>query len=163
MTFRLVVLALFVLSLLVAGCAGPGQGIAERIRAANSPIVREVQYYPQEFPSSRKEHIYIFVVDEATEAEVLQLWCDVVLPAGAAHLPNEVALLKDPSRPTGVFRDQYHPPALPRVMDHTPVRFTTRWPRHGSGWIDAIRAIHRSSMLPSTSRARPWTPAGIGS
>ena len=73
--------------MLVAGCLGPGEGIADRIRAANSPIVREVIVTPSNLFGAKGDEIHIYVVPEATKAEALSLWCDVVLPAGAAQLP----------------------------------------------------------------------------
>jgi hypothetical protein len=76
-----------IVSLLVAGCVTPGQGIVDRIRAANSPIVREIVLTPPNPFGGKGDEIHIYVVDEATEAEALALWCDVVLPAGAAQLP----------------------------------------------------------------------------
>jgi hypothetical protein len=74
-------------SLLVAGCAGPGRGIADRIRAANSPIVREVYLSPANAFGGKGDEIQIFVPDNTTEAEKLSLWCEVMLPAGAADMP----------------------------------------------------------------------------
>ena len=86
------------LSLLVAGCGlipGPGAGIAERIRAANSPIIREVEFSPASPVVDTGEYIFVFLNDDATDAQALDLWCTVVIPAGAEQLsPGRVRLLK---------------------------------------------------------------------
>jgi hypothetical protein len=94
--------ALSAVALLVAACSGPGAGIAERIRAANSPIVREVSFSPAAFPDSSADMIVVYLVDDATDAEALDLWCGVVMPAGADQLPaGNVRLLKGGERGTG--------------------------------------------------------------
>jgi hypothetical protein len=86
------------IALLAAGCAGPGAGIAERIRAANSPIVREVIFSPAGLEGGG-ELVTIFVIDAATDAQELDLWCRVVIPAGAAQLPTgNVRLFKGGER-----------------------------------------------------------------
>lgn len=86
-----------VLSLLVAACAGPGTGIAERIRAANSPIVREVVFSPANFWEGGGEEI--------TDAQALDLWCTVVVPPGAEQLPpGRIQLRKGGQRTTGGAR-----------------------------------------------------------
>jgi hypothetical protein len=79
--------AITILAFLVAGCAGPGQGIADRIRAANSPIVREVYLSAANFWEGSGDAVKVYLVDEASDAEALELWCTVVLPAGAEELP----------------------------------------------------------------------------
>jgi hypothetical protein len=62
--------------------------IADRIRAANSPIVREVHLSPASFWEGSGDEITVFVIDGATEAQVLELWCNGVIPAGAQQLPS---------------------------------------------------------------------------
>jgi hypothetical protein len=88
--FRLsaLVVVLGMSSTLLTGCAGPGQSIADRIRAANSPIVREVVLSPANFWEGSGDAVYVYLKEEATEAEALDLWCRVVLPAGAKDLPT---------------------------------------------------------------------------
>jgi hypothetical protein len=91
------VVTLGVVSLLAAGCGpSPGQGIADRIRAANSAIVREVELSPANgWQGGVDDAVYVFLTDEATDAQALDLWCDVVIPAGANRLPvGQVKLLK---------------------------------------------------------------------
>jgi hypothetical protein len=78
---------LVLVSLLAARCAGPAQGIADRIRAANSPIVREVQISPANPFGGKPDEVKVYIYAEATEADALALWCDVMLPAGAADMP----------------------------------------------------------------------------
>jgi hypothetical protein len=86
--------ALTALALLATGCQGPGTGIADRIRAANSPIVREVLYGSPGLEGGG-ERIFVYLIDEATDAQALDLWCQVVIPAGAEQLgPDNVRLYK---------------------------------------------------------------------
>ena len=91
-----------------AGCLGPGQGIADRIRAADSPLIQEVKLTPPNPLGGNGEHLYIYVVPETTQAQALALWCDVVLPAGAGQLA-EVRLLKYPDNPISAFPYSYDP------------------------------------------------------
>jgi len=97
---RMWVVALTAVVLLVAGCAGPGAGIAAKIRAANSSIVREVEFSPAAFPESSTDAISVYLVDDATDAQTLDLWCTVVVPAGAEQLPaGNVGLYKGGNSP----------------------------------------------------------------
>lgn len=86
--FARVLAAIGVLSLLVAGCGGPGQGIADRIRAANSPIVREVFLSPANLLEGSGDAVTVYLIDEASDAQAVDLWCNVVVPAGAEQLPK---------------------------------------------------------------------------
>jgi hypothetical protein len=61
-------------------------GIADRILAANSPIVEDVVVEPPNVVYGGEEKIFVYLVPEATQEQALSLWCDVVLPAGAAQL-----------------------------------------------------------------------------
>jgi hypothetical protein len=91
-----------VLGLVLAGCAGPGQGVVDAIRAAKSPIVREVVFSPANPAVGRHEEIYVLVVEGTTPAQALDLWCSVVLPAGAARLePGAVSVLNGGEVMTG--------------------------------------------------------------
>jgi hypothetical protein len=67
------VLAAILVAAVVAGCAGPGKGVAERIRAANSPIVREVYVSPANPFGGKQDEVQVFVVDGATQAEKLSV------------------------------------------------------------------------------------------
>ena len=90
----LAVIGLTAVAVLIAGCRGPGAGIADRIRTAGSPIVREVQYGSPGLEGG-SERITVILIDEATDAQALDLWCQVVIPAGAEQLPpNSVRLYK---------------------------------------------------------------------
>lgn len=83
------------LSVFIASCTGPGQGIADRIRAANSPLVREVFLSPANPWEGSGDAVYVYLKDEATDAQALDLWCNVVIPAGADELPpGRVQVLK---------------------------------------------------------------------
>jgi hypothetical protein len=94
------------LCLMAVACAGPGQGIADRIRAANSPIVREVSLSPVSFwQGNTTDLIIVYLIDEASDAQALDFWCDVVIPAGAEQLPpGKVDLRKGGERSTGGSR-----------------------------------------------------------
>jgi hypothetical protein len=78
--------AVVLAGLLIAGCAGPALGIADRIRAANSPIVREVHISPANPFGGKPDEVKVYVVDDATEADALALWCEIIVPAGAADM-----------------------------------------------------------------------------
>jgi hypothetical protein len=79
-----------VVGLLAAGCyAHPGAPVAERIRAANLPYIDEIDYYPDGFmrvDSPPGDSISIYFFADVTEAEVQDLYCNVVTPAAAAEL-----------------------------------------------------------------------------
>jgi hypothetical protein len=69
----------------------PGAPVAERIRAANSPIVLEVRYYPGIFGSeSTLDTLVVMLTDDATDAQALDFWCTVVVPAGGDQLPPHI-------------------------------------------------------------------------
>lgn len=75
-------LALLV-GLLAAGCApAPGEQIANRIRAAGSPVVREVIFRPANLldPAS----IDVWLIPGAPEAQAEAVWCEVIAPAGGS-------------------------------------------------------------------------------
>jgi hypothetical protein len=94
--FASVVAICAVASLLAAGCAaGSGQAIADRIRATNSPMVREVVLSPANFWQGSGDAVYVYLTDAATDEEALDLWCTVVYPPGANTLPaGQVGLYK---------------------------------------------------------------------
>jgi hypothetical protein len=76
------------LCILASGCLpGPGQGIVDRINAANSPIVNEVILLPANPFEGQGDEVQVFILKDATDADALALWCDVIVPAGAAQLP----------------------------------------------------------------------------
>jgi hypothetical protein len=68
-------------SVVAAGCApAPEEAIAAKIEAANSPLVREVDYQPANMLDPAE--IDVWLRSDATEAQANAFWCDVVLPAG---------------------------------------------------------------------------------
>ena len=79
---------LLLVALLVSACSGPGAGITDRIRAANSPIIQEVDFSPSNL-AGHPEEIFVFVISTATDAQVRDVWCNVVVPAGIDQLPPE--------------------------------------------------------------------------
>jgi hypothetical protein len=70
--------------LVVAGCATPEQDVANRIRAAGSPIVRSVVYRPQNILDPAE--VVIDLVQGTTQDQAQQLWCEVVAPAGGGDV-----------------------------------------------------------------------------
>jgi len=105
------------LALLLTGCVGPGQGVADAIRAAHSPIVQEVLFYPAN-AFGRHEEIEVYVVDGTTEAQALDLWCSVIVPAGAGKMvPGAVHVgTKGKPGPGGSYIGGYtllHDPVCP--------------------------------------------------
>jgi hypothetical protein len=77
------------IALAASACVSPpGAPVADKIRAANSPIVREVRYVPARFGASVVEDsITVILVDGTTEAQAADLWCTVIVPAGGDLLP----------------------------------------------------------------------------
>lgn len=91
---RLAALAVVALMLVGCGFSHPGSGIADRIRNANSPIVREVALLPAAFSQADFDQIQVYIVDEATDAQALDLWCTVVVPAGISQLPARAVMFR---------------------------------------------------------------------
>ena len=77
-----------VVALVAAGCLpGPGQGIADRIRAADSPLVKEVVLSPASpWVGKDYEDVVLYLVDDVTDEAAFDLWCTVIVPAGADRL-----------------------------------------------------------------------------
>jgi hypothetical protein len=68
-------------TVVAAGCApAAGEVIAARIHAAQSPIVREVDYQPANMLDPAE--VDVWLRPEATEAQANTLWCDVIVLAG---------------------------------------------------------------------------------
>ena len=67
---------------LVAGCSS-ASGVAARIRAVNSPLVRDVEYKDAIVGSNP---IRVYLVPDTTLADGHRFWCDVVVPAAGADL-----------------------------------------------------------------------------
>jgi hypothetical protein len=67
----------------------PGAPVAERIRAASSPVVLEVRYHPGVFGSDgATDSLEVVLTDDATEAQALDLWCTVIVPPGGDPPPD---------------------------------------------------------------------------
>ena len=86
-----------VLGLFTAGCLpGPGTGLADQVRAANLSYVDEVQVSPKN-PWGGKDYddVVVYLLAGVTDAQVVELYCNVVTPAGAAQLrPGEFSMYK---------------------------------------------------------------------
>jgi hypothetical protein len=67
-------------SLAAAGCAEREAGVADRIRAVNSPIVRRVFYQSSNILDPAEVDVYVGA--GTTQAQAQRLWCDVIVPAG---------------------------------------------------------------------------------
>jgi hypothetical protein len=89
--------AICALGVLTAGCLpGPGQGLADHVRAADLPYVDEVQVSPKN-PWGGKDYddVFVYLLADVTDAQVIELYCNVVTPAGAAQLrPGEFSMYK---------------------------------------------------------------------
>lgn len=102
-------IAVLVAVVVVARAAwfGPAEGVADRIRAANSPIVEEVVLQGPNLFYGGESKVFVYLVPAATQEQALSLWCDVVLPAGAAQA--YVRLVKNQMSPTPVFVSKQAP------------------------------------------------------
>ena len=96
---RVLVVATFVLGIVVgtlvlrANYLGPGVGVADRVRAADSPLVTEVQYLDPNWFTGKPGEVRIYLEHDATQAEVNAFWCDVVVPAGGEAMPERYLVL----------------------------------------------------------------------
>jgi hypothetical protein len=61
---------------------GPGSAVADRIRTSGSPLIENVSYLPPNPFFGQMERMSVDLVADATEAEGIRFWCDVVKPAG---------------------------------------------------------------------------------
>lgn len=62
-------------------------------------------FSPANFWEGGGEEITVFLVEEATDAQALDLWCTVVVPPGAEQLPpGRIQLRKGGQRTTGGAR-----------------------------------------------------------
>ena|ERR1700690_3196693 len=85
-----VVLAL-VAGLVATGCASTaGEQVASRIRAANSPVVREVVWRPANFLDPPE--VDVWLIPGATESQAEILWCQVIVPAGGSPYQNDTGV-----------------------------------------------------------------------
>lgn len=68
--------------LLLVGCAARAAGLetaANTIRAAGSPLIKEVTYMDDWLDG---EAVYVRLVADARKADAHSLWCDLLMPAG---------------------------------------------------------------------------------
>ena len=91
-------------TMMATGCTSVADDIAGRIRAAKSPIVREVEVDEPNFFTGRRPGITVYVVDDATEVQAREMWCVVMAPAGVGQLDqDDVHIIQGtPSRTTMV-------------------------------------------------------------
>ena len=61
----------------------PGPGIADRIRATNSPLLQDVAFRAS-FTGSGE--VTVHLVQGMTEAQARRFWCEVVVPAAGSDL-----------------------------------------------------------------------------
>ena len=73
----------------LASCEGKGAGITQRIEAADSPLIAEVSYAPQNNIVGHAEDLYIFLVPDVTDSQIVEAWCQVIVPAGVDQLPAD--------------------------------------------------------------------------
>ena len=94
----LVVAATVALSVSLAGCSGsrPVVALADRVRSANSPIVDEIVLNESNPISQAVEGDFdwldINLRDDATDAQILEFWCEVIVPGGGPSM-NEHTLV----------------------------------------------------------------------
>jgi hypothetical protein len=69
----------------------PGRQLADRIRAANSPLVQDVVFREQTMIDPPEVHV--IVKHGVTETEAAGLWCDVVAPAGGSQFEGNLGAL----------------------------------------------------------------------
>jgi hypothetical protein len=69
----------------------PGEALAERIRAANSPLIQTVEFRPLTMIDPPEVHV--IVVPSVTEDQADRLWCDVVAPAGGSQFEGNLGAL----------------------------------------------------------------------
>jgi hypothetical protein len=86
---RTMVVAL-VLGTLGACAVAPGEQVANRIRAAQSQIVREVIYRPAN--ALDPAEIVVYLRPGTSEAEARRFWCDTVVPAGGSESEGETGV-----------------------------------------------------------------------
>lgn len=77
---------------------GPATAVADRIRSANSPIVREVRFSGPGLEGG-SDRITVLLTDDATEAQALDLWCTVIVPVGVAQLPRANLTVQQGEKP----------------------------------------------------------------
>ena len=80
------VTSLVLVILIAVGCApARGEEVSSRIRAANSPVVREVTFYDDWFDGTQ---VLVHLQPGVTEAQAQRLWCEVIAPAGGIDGPT---------------------------------------------------------------------------
>lgn len=57
--------------------------VAERVRAADSPLIHRVFYTPGDI--LEPQELNVVLIQTAGDAEAATVWCEVLLPAGADH------------------------------------------------------------------------------
>ena len=57
------------------------------MRAANSPLVKQVIYRPDNFLDPPEVDVWLHL--GATDAEANKVWCDVIEPAGGSHFEGD--------------------------------------------------------------------------
>ena len=72
----------------LAGCLERGGDVASRIEAAKSPLIAGVRYHGTTIESV-PERLTIFLIPEVTEEQIMQAWCEVIVPAGIDQVPAD--------------------------------------------------------------------------
>jgi hypothetical protein len=76
---------LLLVTAVVGGCqSDPAAAVATRIRAAGSPVVRDVVLRSANYLDPAGVDVWLRA--GATEAEADALWCDVIEPTGGSNL-----------------------------------------------------------------------------
>lgn len=120
--------AVSALALALAGCystSTPGlERAGERVRQAESPLIVSVEY--QQGDSLDPEELTVRLVPTATEADRAAVWCEVIMPLGAASRNTYV-------RGSGVADDFIPPAECPDRGPSVPIEDGFPSPSPGSG------------------------------
>ena len=92
--------ALIACALVVAGCSGsrPVVALADRVRAANSPLVVRISLNESNLISQAFEGDYdrlrVYLREDASDTQILTFWCSVIVPGGGASMPENTLVIK---------------------------------------------------------------------
>ncbi len=140
---------------------GPGPGVADRIRAANDPLVVRVEYHdPNLF---RRGEVSITLVHGATRDEVNTFWCGVVVPAGGGEMYRErLLVLRQAAQQAyepGIFTPSL---TCPPTADPRPWKDPTPTPTEGSPFIYGSCSDTYGNPFDDCGRERDATLAAVG-
>lgn len=87
--------AVVLIVVIFGGGSRAGESVAERIRTAGSPLVREVVFRPEHLPDPPEVNVWL--KPSVSESDAVGLWCHVIIPAGGtAAGDTAVVIWNDP-------------------------------------------------------------------